>query len=343
MGNFIWIGEKARERILLEAPYLANTIEAWPLNISSQNKDSIDGVIFLIKFEQMIPRMQKYFNLEEIRKTLKYYEPSIDSRRMLNIIDMEIHNTSDLKGFSDIISLVNNYPWSGFKEKDLALQILVKAFRKYSNAQSQNSISNKILKEFVSTVNRIGYPSQEIHTAHLEKIRIRKPQIIKKAITNQNSPRFIEAWLLLGSTAAKNYSKDDLIDLLDCINLAATTLVPKRLHILPIKVAEAYFNVCQELDEDNILIITKTLNNIVNFLIACEANPESFCFLIDGKIFLEGNLKFDILLTKDTLDSLQFYFSHLYEKYSSSRAIVHSLSLRWRILMNQNPLSEEAS
>ena len=80
-GNFIWVGERARERIVMEAPYLANVIEAWPMNIDQDSSDDMNGVIFLIKFEQLIPRMQKYYNLELVRKSLKYYEPTTDARR----------------------------------------------------------------------------------------------------------------------------------------------------------------------------------------------------------------------------------------------------------------------
>ena len=338
MGNFIWVGEKARERILLEAPYLANIIEAWPINLTEDEGESAEeSVIFLIKFEQLIPRMQKYYNLEDTRKRLRYYDPSIESRRMINIIDLEIQQSTDIKGLHEVISLVSSYPWNGFKEKDFALELILKAFEKHQNelTSSNSKQSEKLINDFVKIVRDIGYPSQEIHIAHQEKMRIRKTDVIKKAMLDIHNRRFTEAWLLIATTPAKNYSKVDILSLLDGINKASQFKVNKKSQIITSKITEAFFNICQELEEDSIETISHTCNNIVKFLVKSNAEPDIFCFFIDAKIFLEGNLKADIILTKETIDLLQVHFSKVYESYGSDSSIVTSLSMRWKILMSQ--------
>lgn len=338
MGNFIWVGEKARERIILEAPYLANIIEAWPINLAKDEYDnSGESVIFLIKFEQLIPRMQKYYNLEEIRKKLRYYDPSLESRRMINIIDLEIQQSLGTKNLLDIISLVNNYPWSGFKEKDLALDLVLKAFEKHQATLSEESekTSQKVIKEFVKTVKNIGYPSQEIHAAHQEKMRIRESSVICETLLNTNHERFNEAWLLIATTPAKNYKHEEIISLLEGINQAALLRTHRKIPIVTNKITESFFNIAQELTDQDIEPITTTCNSIARFLVESEASPDVFCFFIDAKIFLEGNLKTDIILEREVLDQMQAYFSRMYDKHGSESSTVLSLSMRWRILMNQ--------
>ncbi len=346
MGNFIWVGEKARERIILEAPYLSNIIEAWPIKIKESDDREVDSVIFLIKFEQLIPRMQKYFNLEEVRKKLRYYDPSLESRRMLNIIDLEIEQSNSQKDIWDILSLINNYPWQGFKEKDLALELVLKSYERFQDREPKNQIKDKILERFVDTIQNIGYPSQEIHAAHLDKMRIRQADSISKTCLSRSHPRFNEAWLLMATTSTRNFSNEELIILLGTIEKAIKDKVIRKKPIVIKKASEAFFNVSQEMSNQHINIINQVANSIVQFLIEMNANPDQFCFFMDAKIFLETNLKESVSLHTETLNQMQAYFAQLYDRYGSDSSTVISLSSRWRILMNQakpNQNSETAS
>ena len=336
MGNFIWVGEKARERLLLEAPYLANIIEAWPINLDSDNVND-KSVIFLIKFEQLIPRMQKYYNLEDIRNRLKYYEPTLESRRMINIIDLEIQQSSKPKDILEILTMINNFPWQGFKEKDIALGLILKAFERYEEElqNSTSSSNNKIIDSLVDSIRNIGYPSQEIHSAHIEKIRIRKASSIKETLLNPNHPRFNEAWLLVATTPAKNYSRSEIVSLIEGLIASAENKQNYKRKLVASKITEAFFNLAQELEEGDIELLTAASNSIIRYLVMTHAEPELFSFYIDAKVFLESNLKIDIPLEASNLELVQSHFSEVFEKHGSDSSIVRSLSMRWKILVNQ--------
>jgi hypothetical protein len=333
MGNFIWVGERARERIIMEAPYLSNIIEAWPIQLEEQDDQMVDSVIFLIKFEQLIPRMQKYFNLEDVRSTLKGYEPGVESRRMINIIDLEVQQCDTIKSISDILSLINNYPWQGFKEKDLALDLVLKTFDQFNTLEITEP--EPYIERFVEAIHNIGYPSQEIHAAHLDKMQIRQAVAISRTCLNSHHPRFSEAWILMATTSTRNYTEEELIILLGTLDKAITDPNLRKRPIILQKAAEAFFNITQELTREHMDSINVVANSLIVFLIDGGANADQFCFFMDAKIFLESNLKENLALAQETLNRMQTYFSHLYETLGADSTTVISLSSRWRILMNQ--------
>lgn len=345
MGNFIWISERARDRITMEAPYLATIIEAWPISLKNDHSDKVeDSVIFLIKFDQLIPRLQKYYSLEATREKLRYFDPSTESRKLLNIIELEIQQAGSIKKILDVISLIDSYPWHGYQEKDLALDLVLKAQKKQISSGFESEKEEQYFtKSLVTAIRNIGYPSQEIHRAHQEKMRIREVDIIRKTLTSTKSDRFSEAWMLIATTQPGIYSKKEIVLLLETINKVCKDKSYYKNQIIVQKISEAYFNLTQELSREEIPLIQETCDNIASYLIHSEASPDIFCFFIDGKVFLESNMKTDLTLQQETLDQMQLFFSQIYDKNNSNTHIVSSLSMRWAILINQSRSSNFAS
>ena len=60
LGNFIWVSKNAWKRLQIESPYMSQIIETLEI------EDGSNEIIYLIKFEQLIPRLQKYYNFEVI-------------------------------------------------------------------------------------------------------------------------------------------------------------------------------------------------------------------------------------------------------------------------------------
>ena len=56
---------------------MSNIVETLEL------QDSSNEIIYLIKFEQLIPRLQKYYNFEVYRDTLKSFDVRIDTKKIL--------------------------------------------------------------------------------------------------------------------------------------------------------------------------------------------------------------------------------------------------------------------
>src|SRR5690606_17093066 len=124
IGNFIWIGASARERLLQEAPMLSQIVQAWPVPMGKNE----EHLVFLIKFEELIPRLQKYFGLEEKRAHLQDYEPSQEAVRFLSVVDLQLQNSSNLQSLYQVISALASFPWRGFREKDRALNAVKRTY-----------------------------------------------------------------------------------------------------------------------------------------------------------------------------------------------------------------------
>lgn len=131
-GNFIWIGEKARNRILMEAPYLASIIETWPIPVKTDNRSDESETIFvyLIRFEELIPRLQKYYALEEVRRKVRDYDERIETRRLMNMLELQLSNSHNQNTIINILETISNYPLKGFKEKDHALKLIIQCYNK---------------------------------------------------------------------------------------------------------------------------------------------------------------------------------------------------------------------
>ena len=281
--------------------------------------------------------MQDYYNLEDIKNLLRYYDLIIESRRMINIIDLKIEQSKSAKNIFNNKDIINNYPWKGFKEKYIALELIINEFEHHQNdlSDTESKFSKKVMQTLVTSIRNIGYLSQEIHKAHIEKLLIREVGIIKETLLNPNYRRFSEAWLLLNTTPSKTYKREEVVSLIEGLIAKTEKRHSIKVNLITSKITESFFNLAQELDEAHIEILQKASNVILKFLIVAKANPEIFCFFIYSKVFLKSKINNDIVLRVETLDNLQNHYSGFFNEYGSESAIVISLSMRWKILLNQ--------
>src|SRR5690606_4560060 len=81
IGNFVWIGPEARDKLLQEAPMLKNIIEPCPIRTEDRHGGPGDErLMFIIKFEQLIPRLQRYFDFDTMRRSILDFEPSPEAQ-----------------------------------------------------------------------------------------------------------------------------------------------------------------------------------------------------------------------------------------------------------------------
>jgi hypothetical protein len=339
LGNFILMGERARERILMEAPYLAHVIEAWPISISEKE----DIIIFLIKFEELIPRLQRFYGLDEARQVLKDFDPSPESRQFINMSELQLSQTKVLADVAPLIDGLRQFPWNGFAEKDLALRFVVTCFEQASRLgeglAQQTAATSQLQSRFLRVLEHIGYPSQILHVAHLNKMRLRDAKRLAEVARNKEDERFEEAWLFLASMEAGRYSPEDLAHLLGVI---LTTLSDKTLRKQPMvraKICEAFFNVAHLVSSVETALLTKGINKMGVFLVDIAAEPALMNFYLDGKLFLEEQLKENLPLSHGTTEKLARYFSFLFNKLGPDSPQIVSLGSRWKSLMAQIQLS----
>jgi len=96
VGNCVWLGPEARDRLLQEATGLAPIVSASPITISDNGQNEL--LMFTIKFEQLIPRLQRHFDLDSMRQALFDFEPSPENRRLHNLLGLQIGHAKSCAG-----------------------------------------------------------------------------------------------------------------------------------------------------------------------------------------------------------------------------------------------------
>ena len=213
MGNFLWLGRDAQERLIQEAPMLAPIIEPMTLKLSSGE----DQLIFVIKFESLVPRLQRYFDLDYTRRVLLDFEPSAESAKLINIFKLQCSQARTPEAMINLVEAIAAYPWRGFKEKDQAIKVVVQAYQ-YAKEQTEAAIKrgetpgrsiNKLNEAINESVETIGYPSQILHRAHMTKVALRDMVQLTKSAAIPGESRFEESWVLLASLDYRRYSRKE--------------------------------------------------------------------------------------------------------------------------------------
>lgn len=310
IGNFIWIGELAKNRIQIEAPHLASIIETWPININ----DSIN-TIYLIKFEDLIPRLQTYYFLQSSRSILRDFDLNQDAVNILKMLNYQFDQNLSYERIMDIVDSIGSYQWNGFREKDLALELVLKAYYKISDLynKAEYSIPDKSQwhRIFFDVVQKVGYPSQILHLAHLKKHSIRNMEAISSIVSKPHHPRFSEAWLYLCSAEPQMYTDDEVEKLISIFN---EVLDKPKINCMPIvqnKISEAFLNFSYRLSTpETYPRMIKILEKIICFTSQKDLNPETMVTLLDGKSYLESTMNVSIELSKETWVHLDLYFQN---------------------------------
>jgi hypothetical protein len=165
--------------------------------------DGSEELLFSIKFEELVPRLQRYYALDVFRSKIIDFEPSDSAIKLLNVLALQIANAKGETEFSRIVEVISSYRWRGFKEKDQALKLLLSIFEASKSnpeklALNESAVKNLLIK-LSNAIASIGYPSQIINQAYVYKIELRNMSKLQSAALNPNDVRHSEAWVTLAS------------------------------------------------------------------------------------------------------------------------------------------------
>ncbi len=335
LGNFIWVGEKARNRIIEEAPILGSIIESWPVPLPQSNDEIL---VFLIKFEELVPRLQKYFNLDKLRTLLRDFDPSNESSQFLNIIDLQILQARGAHDILTILDTISNYPWRGFREKDQALQTIVKAHNlvKQHVVNESEALQAKVQARFIAAITNIGYPSQILHLAQLRKFHLRDPDKVIETARSTSHPRFHEAWLIMATTNANRYSAAEIRVFLDFLSLVPKDSGLQRSEFVAGKCLASWVNFGRELKESPPALHTAILNSYAEWLVEQRANASICAYFLDCKIFLEQHLGITLEFQPAVAQKLADYFNFLRQIHGPASPEIAAIAARWQMLGAKN-------
>lgn len=291
LGNFIWVSEAAREQIKIESPYLLNAIERLPIKIEHQSGRIIEAAIFLIKYENLIPRLQHYYNFDEIRARLAPLPMQAETANFVQSLDADLKEALSFHAYQKLLVEIRAFEWVGFQAKDQALDMVLRTIS-YATAQEshgkireQDGLELKALARKV--IHDIGYPSQEFHIEHLHKIELRQIHELQKICLDRSELRFEEAWLILASLPTKSMDLSQAHKILTIIKSACMNADLKSDSFIIGKCVETFFSLARILPESHESEIIQNLNLLANILATDRWEPEMLVSFLDKKVSLD--------------------------------------------------------
>jgi hypothetical protein len=326
VGNFIWVGKDAHDRLLQEAPNLTTIMEAHTIKVSVDH----DLLVFAIKFEHLIPRLQRYYGLDNTRAKIIDFEPGPEAQRLLSIMSLQVQSSKTTHDKLRIIDSITSYSWRGFKEKDQALKLLLKIYQAEilgTNGRSANSAtSDSIIKALGTAVTTIGYPSQMLNQAQLYKLELRELTKLRAAALNPHSMRFEESWVLLGNLDYRRHSSEEVNTVREILgdairdrNIMKTALVQGKL--IDTSVALIRRGIKAELNTD-----LKLLVKITESMLLANAGAESLSLALDAFTFVAQMTESPATLS----DAISQYLDAMLKSPDISDAWSQSLKNRWQ-------------
>ncbi len=326
IGNFLWIGREAYERLLQEAPHIAPIIQPHILK-SSKNEETL---FFIIKFEQLIPRLQRYYGLDDVRARIIDYEPSPEAQRLLSLLTMQMHAAKTLLDKRRIVESLTSYQWHGFKEKDQALRILLKIHQQETDHTKSASTPDRVFKESFTellrtSIGQIGYPSQILNQAHIHKIELRNIPKLRVHALDPNSLRFEEAWVVMSNLNHQKSDAEDAKLVREIVNSAMKDPQVMQVVFVHGKMIDAAVALGRRDDSsDKDLAL---LHRLLDMIIDCGTTDECLALAMDGIVLVTEKLKQPVLFSrKATL----YFESRLTHPASTNQKSCPAITSRWQ-------------
>ncbi len=200
IGSMLWLSEKAGSKVMQEMPHLKSIVQIFPVTLVNSNDEY---VLYAIKFSELAPRLQGLYDMDFRRRLLLDFEPREESLRLVGSLKRRLPVISGEIEVRHMINAITSYDWRGFKEKDLAINLLVDVWVNINQKQSFDVKAKKDISELVvQVVFEIGYPSQHLHLAQFQKNSLRSLQTLREAALDVNHQRFVESWTLLAAGVA---------------------------------------------------------------------------------------------------------------------------------------------
>jgi hypothetical protein len=347
LGNFIWISEAARNRLRMESPFLASAIERWPIQLDQTQGKSRETAAFLVKFENLIPRLQRYYALDELRSHLAPLPLSEPTQALVDRLSIQLNRTPDFSQIQKVMQALKEHDWNGFRAKDLALDLLLKAVQQAEQLHARLQLRAQDLtilrQEAKDLVQLIGYPSQELHDAHMRKLELRQVNELQRICLDPRHPRCIEAWLLLASLPTKKLGADGVTQLLELITTTCRTPALRRQDLILHKAVEALFQLAHGLNSRRDSEVLRVIETLAQTLIDVDANQELLIGFMDRKLALDQQRGQTLPLSATVMSRWKDTIRRILDDPSINPAIQSAIQLRWKSFGQSEGTAQQAS
>lgn len=332
LGNFIWISDAAREQLKIESPYLASTIERLPIRLEQSQGKILETTIFLVKFENLIPRLQRYYALDEIRTKLAPLPIPTMNVGVLQGLEDELGQAIDANAVNAILNEIQLADWVGFQAKDRALDLILRCIQRAENLEKRGQLPQedliKLRVKARDAVQEVGYPSQDFHLNHLQKLEIRQLHELKRICIDARHPRFEEAWLLLSSLPSRFMDPETAQQLLTLIRNACVAGELKNRPFVLQKALEGFFALARVVSDAQ-GEMTSLLNLLAKTLVEASVNETLILSFLDRKLALDQTRGMVVPLQDDVMRSWSALINTLLNNNKISASMRQAIELRW--------------
>lgn len=331
LHSVIILDKTAIDRLRFEAPHIINIIEKFKPKIGTEATRTEENIYF-VRLEKLIPRLYKFYNIEKIRQRLSAFPIDTKTEKDFEFIDSQIKKAQTHKDMQNILNFFESKTWSGYQEKDQALDLLIEAFHCVTKMDTSGHNKNLNTKRILAIIETIGFPCQALYKAHQKKLLIRQPDHLASICLDSKHPRFHEAWILISSLSMERYSNEQILSLLAVIDKITSNTSTNQDEIIKFKIAEAFFNIASYLKPNSHAQLSATFNQLVKF--ACkESFPiEILNFLLDGYLHLKADKDIKLEFSEAGIMHLEKFLESLEKDAIDDSFETNSFLSRWKMV-----------
>jgi hypothetical protein len=331
LHSVIVLDTTAIDRLRFEAPHIINIIEKFKPKMGVES-DHAQEDIFFVRLEKLIPRLHKFYNIEKIRQRLNSFPVNAKTEKDFEFIESQIKRAQTHKDMQNILSFFDSKTWSGYQEKDQALDLLIAAFQCVGKLDTSEHNKNLNTKHILSLIETIGFPCQGLYNAHQKKLLIRQTDHLASICLDSKHPRFQEAWILISSLNMERYSNEQILSLLAVIDKITSNSSTSPDEIIKFKIAEAFFNIASYLKANSHDQLTATFNQLIKF--SCKENfpIEILNFLLDGYLHLKSDKGINLEFSEAGMMHLEKFLENLEKETLTDSFETNSILSRWKLI-----------
>jgi hypothetical protein len=328
-GNVIWISKEASLRLRQESPALADLIEEIQLVGSLGSKNSFH----YLEFSKIYPILEKLHNLDDLRNRIQSFALSKEGVRILDQLKMRATTYDTPPQMISLIQTMSSYPWRGYQEKDEVLKIALLLWSRCEElASKQGNLEEwtKVKQKISSAVVKIGYPTQILHFAQIQKNMLRDVDVLLTEATDRKSHRFNDAWLFLGSIDSGRYTGSDVAKILTMLVKVSADRKLRRLPIIRARVIETAASAGLISGTDRGQKLSEIFSAIGNWFVADEVPADSLSIYLDRVCFLQQEIGVTFRLDEQLVTALDAYITKLLARPAKGyKKNVDALGIRW--------------
>ena len=362
-GHLIWLGAEARDRLLLESPMLRSAIDSKPIVAAAPGATAASAAgskgeagpreLFGLRFEPLIPRLQRYHGLDQTRAALQDYEPSADSLRLIRLLELQVSKAKRPTELLDIVKQLASLPWRGFMEKDHALRVVIQAYQRLGEfltpgrsltTEPRTAATDVAIDQLLEAISAIGYPSQVLHRAQLRKQSLRSSEALIRVALSPSHPRFAESWLLLAASDHRRRAETDQRTLLEFIaDLGLHPLVARQ-PLVQVKAIESLGALAGAVLSSKGLaaspLVDRVLGHVARWLAASRPQPDCLSFLLDIVVGLAEIGGHGFRPSPETRLDLQHALNSVLDGLPRQAPAAEALLARWQDLSAGRSLTD---